>query len=104
MVLRRWLTSTGSPNACVVPLSLQGSSPITPRPVFGLVRDGEVGVDKKGNRQNFAFFRSMEKMAWDGAKWGQEGFFPAIPDLADIFGDLDLDFENFHFSLTAGTA
>ena len=51
MVLRRWLTSTSSPNACVVPLSLQGSSPSTPRPVFGLVRDGEVGVDKKNNNK-----------------------------------------------------
>ena len=35
MVLRRWLTSTGFLNACVVPLSLQGSSPITPGPVLG---------------------------------------------------------------------
>ena len=35
MVLCRWLTSTGSLNACAVPLSLQGSSPITPGPVLG---------------------------------------------------------------------
>jgi len=39
--------STVSHKAGVAPLSLQGSSPITLRPVFGLVRNGEVGVDKK---------------------------------------------------------
>ena len=45
----------------------------------------------------FGFVRSMEKMAWDGTKWGREGVFPANPDLADILGDMDLDFENFQF-------
>ena len=45
----------------------------------------------------FALFRSMEKMAWDGPKWGQEDFFPTNPDLADILGRTDLDFENFDF-------
>ena len=39
----------------------------------------------------------MEKMAWDGPKWGQEDFFPTNPDLADILGRTDLEFENFHF-------
>ena len=39
----------------------------------------------------------MEKMAWDGPKWGQEDFFPTNPDLADILGRTDLDFETFHF-------
>ena len=37
-------------------------------------------------------------MAWDGPKWGREGLFAAAnPDLADILGDLDFYFENFHF-------
>ena len=27
-------------------------------------------------------------------------FFPANPDLADILGDADVDFENFNFPLT----
>ena len=39
----------------------------------------------------------MEKIAWDGPKWGQEIFFPTNPDLADILGRTDLDFETFHF-------
>ena len=39
----------------------------------------------------------MEQMAWDGPKWGQEDFFPTNPDLADILGRTDLDFETFHF-------
>ena len=39
----------------------------------------------------------MEKIAWDGPKWGREDLFPANPDLADILGDMDLDFENFNF-------
>ena len=37
------------------------------------------------------------KIAWDGPKWGQEGLFPANPDLADILGRTDLDFDNFNF-------
>ena len=28
---------------------------------------------------------------------GPGGFFPTNPDLADILGDADFDFENFHF-------
>ena len=44
----------------------------------------------------------MEKMAWGGPKWGQEDFFPANPDLADILGDMDLDFENFNVGYVVG--
>ena len=36
-------------------------------------------------------------MAWDGSKWGREVFFPTNPDLADILGDTDFDFDNFIF-------
>ena len=36
----------------------------------------------------------MEKLTPDGPKWGQEYFFPTNPDLADILGDMDFDFEN----------
>ena len=36
-------------------------------------------------------------MASDGPKWGREDFFPTNPDLADILGRTDLDFENFDF-------
>ena len=36
-------------------------------------------------------------MARDGPKWGREVLFPANPNLADILGRTDLDFENFHF-------
>ena len=39
----------------------------------------------------------MEKIASDGPRWGREGLFPANPDLADILGRTDLDFENFYF-------
>ena len=39
----------------------------------------------------------MEKIAWDGPKWGQEDFFPTNPDLADILGRTDLNFEIFCF-------
>ena len=38
----------------------------------------------------------MEKIAWDGPKWGQEVIFPANSDLADILSDMDLDFTDFH--------
>ena len=36
-------------------------------------------------------------MGPDGPKWGQEDFFPTNPDLADILGRTDFDFENFYF-------
>ena len=39
----------------------------------------------------------MEKIAWDGPKWGREVFFLANPGLANILGRMDLDFENFYF-------
>ena len=39
----------------------------------------------------------MEKMAWDGPKWGREDFFPTNPGLANILGRMDLDFENVYF-------
>ena len=35
----------------------------------------------------------MEKMASDGPKKGQDDFFPTNPDLADILGRTDLNFE-----------
>ena len=41
----------------------------------------------------------MEKIAWDGPKWGPRGLFPANPDLADILGRTDLDFENLIFEI-----
>ena len=39
----------------------------------------------------------MEKMASDGPKWGREDFFPTNPDLADILGRTDLNFERCLF-------
>ena len=39
----------------------------------------------------------MEKIASDSLKWGEEDFFPTNPDLADILGRTDLNFENFYF-------
>ncbi len=40
-----------------------------------------------------------QKRARDGPKWGREFFFPTNPDLADILGRMDFDFENFYFSI-----
>ena len=39
----------------------------------------------------------MEKMAWDGPKWGREDFFLTNPGLANISGRTDLDFEKLYF-------
>ena len=53
----------------------------------------------KENKQKIIFFcfvRSMDKMAWDGPKQGQEDYFPTNPDLADILGRTDLDFDIFY--------
>ena len=38
----------------------------------------------------------MERMVSDGPKWGLDCFFSTNPDLADILGRMDLNFENFH--------
>ena len=46
---------------------------------------------------SFRFFRPTQKIGPDGPKWAQEYFFPTNPDLADIFGRTDFDFENFYF-------
>ena len=35
----------------------------------------------------FLFFRSMEKMAWDGPKWGQEDFFLLIQTLPTFWAE-----------------
>ena len=35
----------------------------------------------------------------NGIKWGWEVIFLANPDRADILGDMDLDFENFHLKI-----
>ena len=45
----------------------------------------------------FGFFRPTQKIGWEGPKWGREVIFPANPDLANISGRTDFDFENFIF-------
>ena len=45
----------------------------------------------------FRFFRPTQKIGPEGPKWGQEDFFPTNPDLADILGRMDFDFENSYF-------
>ena len=58
---------------------------------------GPIGPPRKIN--NFLAFSqfswSMEKKSSDGPKWGQEDFFPSNPDVADILGRTDLNFEIF---------
>ena len=60
---------------------------------------GPIGPPRKVGKilTFFEFFRPMEKMASDGPKQGWEDFFPTNPDLADILGRTDLDFDNFYF-------
>ena len=45
----------------------------------------------------FTCFRSTEKMAWDGPNGTRRIFVPTNPDLADILGRTDLNFENCYF-------
>ena len=42
----------------------------------------------------------MEKMAWDGPKWGREDLFPSNPDLASILDRMDLNFDILFFVWT----
>ena len=41
----------------------------------------------------------MVKFARNRMKWGREVFCPTNPDLADILGDMDMEFENFVFDI-----
>ena len=52
----------------------------------------------KKNRQNLGIFLIFLAHAKNCLKWymGPELFFLTNPDLADILGDTDIDFENFH--------
>ena len=43
----------------------------------------------------FCIFSAHAKITWDGPKSGLEVLFPANPDLADILGDMDFDFDIF---------
>ena len=54
----------------------------------------KIGETKK---QFVGFVRPTQKNCPDCPKWGQEDFVPTNPDLADILGRTDLDFETFHF-------
>ena len=63
-------------------------------------RSGLIGNKSSWHYKNlsfFGFFRPTQKIAWDGPKWGWEVLFPANPDLADISGRTDFDFENSYF-------
>ena len=54
----------------------------------------------KENRQNFVIFLMFPAHAKNGPRWAQMGpggFFPTNPDLPDVLGRTDLDFENFYF-------
>ena len=53
----------------------------------------------KGNKQKmnvFCIFLVHGKLVGNGPKWSQEVFFPTNPDLVDILGDADFDFEKFY--------
>ena len=54
----------------------------------------------KENRQNFGIFWIFPAYEKNGLRWpqiGSGGFFPANPDLANIFGRTDFDFDNLYF-------
>ena len=54
----------------------------------------------KENRQNFCIFSILPAHAKNALKWhqmGPGGFFPTNPDLADILGRTDLNFESSYF-------
>ena len=45
----------------------------------------------------FYIFPAHAKIGPRGPQMGPGGFFPTNPNLADILGDTDVDFENFYF-------
>ena len=72
---------------------------------FGPKRVNRAHWPTKDNRQNFRIFWIFPAHAKNGPRWpqmGPGGFFPTNPDLADILGRTDLDFENFYFLFFLG--
>ena len=60
----------------------------------------------KENKQNLCNFWILPAHAKNGPRWpqmGQEDFFLANPDLADILGRMDFVFENFDFWIFFGS-
>ena len=60
----------------------------------------------KENRQKFCIFLIFSVHGKNGLRWpqiGPRGFFPTNPDLADISGRIDLNFEIFYYFLFCWT-
>ena len=87
------ITSAGSPVACW--------------PRRGQMVDSSKGPNRvnrahwptKENRQKFRHFLIFPVHGKNGLRWpqiGLGGFFPTNPDLADVLGRTDLNFENFY--------
>ena len=53
--------------------------------------------DKNNKNSCVTVFWSMEKLACNGTKRGREVPSPTNPDLANIMGDTDVDFNAFYF-------
>ena len=62
-------------------------------------RIGPIGPPRKIGKilAFFRFFRPTQKMGPESPKRARGDFCPTNPDLADILGRTDLDFENFYF-------
>ena len=50
-----------------------------------------------GGENIFLHFPAHGKMCLKWPQMGPGGVFPTNPDLADILGDTDFDFDNFYF-------
>ena len=87
------MASSGFVGLCLFSVEYETANTIAPPRV-----DSSKGPPRKIGKSLyiFAFFRPTQKMARDGPKWGREDCFPTNPDLADILGRTDLDFENFY--------
>ena len=68
-------------------------------PHQGWIQQPVVAPAKENKQKNAFFFRFFParapKMGPDGPKRGEMDFCPTDPDLADILGRTDLDFEHF---------
>ena len=58
---------------------------------------GPIGPPRNMGQQTYIFhFSGPWKNSLNGTNWSWEVIFPANPDLADILGDMNFDFDNFH--------
>ena len=91
---------SSAPQCRVLPLEKPIAPPRIEKQPIAPNRVNRAHWPTKENRQNFNIFLIFPVYGKNCLRWpqiGPGGFFPTNPDLSDILGRTDLNFEKFHF-------